>query len=205
MPTPPTPSLTTNPGACPSMPPPPLPPPLPPPATTAASLPANPLFDQVTKRNTESFTAHAATKAAQCHAHGALPDPDCTPGVIMDISLDRICHEPTSVRRNVPNEVKKQVYAEYGYTSPQPAGKFEVDHFIPLALGGDNAVANLWPQPAKPVPGFHEKDRVELYLHNKVCSGEMTLAKARELITGNWVTVWDQINAGAGDDGEDAN
>jgi 5-methylcytosine-specific restriction endonuclease McrA len=31
---------------------------------------------------------------------------------------------------------------------PQQHGAFEVDHLIPLELGGDNVIANLWPEAA---------------------------------------------------------
>src|ERR1019366_5961663 len=57
---------------------------------------------------------------------------------------------------------------------PQATGAVEGDHLVPLELGGDNVIANLWPEPAEPHPGFHEKDRVENYLHRQVCSGAMS-------------------------------
>jgi hypothetical protein len=31
----------------------------------------------------------------------------------------------------------------------QPRGAYEVDHLIPLELGGDNVIANLWPEAAE--------------------------------------------------------
>ena len=67
----------------------------------------------------------------------------------------------------------------------------------PLELGGDNVIANLWPEPADPRPGFHEKDFVENYLHRQVCSGAMSLADAQREIASDWLAVWRQIE-GAG-------
>jgi 5-methylcytosine-specific restriction endonuclease McrA len=44
--------------------------------------------------------------------------------------------------RNVPVEMKREVYEEYGVTSHDP-GDYEVDHLIPLELGGSNSIKNL--------------------------------------------------------------
>jgi hypothetical protein len=78
----------------------------------------------------------------------------------------------------------------------------QVDHFIPLELGGDNTIENLWAEPASPKPGFHEKDHVEDYLHKQVCSSAMTLDEAQKAITTDWLSVWKKMNSG-GDDGEE--
>jgi hypothetical protein len=51
----------------------------------------------------------------------------------------------------------------------------EIDHLIPLELGGSNDVKNLWPQPQDPRPGSFEKDSLENDLHHRVCNGEMSL------------------------------
>jgi hypothetical protein len=71
------------------------------------------------------------------------------------------------------------VYAEYGIVS-YTTGKYEVDHLISLELGGSNDISNLWPEAASPQPGFHEKDKVENYLHDQVCSGVISLAQAQQ-------------------------
>jgi hypothetical protein len=58
------------------------------------------------------------------------------------------------------------------------------------------------------VPGFHEKDRVENFLHKQVCSGAMRLADAQRQIATDWIAVWRRIEGqapttdGGGDDGE---
>jgi hypothetical protein len=84
--------------------------------------------------------------------------------------------------------MKKQVYAEYSISYPQPSGSYEVDHFIPLELGGSNDIANLWPELANPQPGFHQKDLVETALHNEVCKAHtMMLEEAQRVIATDWV------------------
>ncbi len=129
-----------------------------------------------------------------CHVRGALPDPACTPGASMTDDLSVICRQSTSARRDVGEAEKRLVFEEYGIPFPQPRGAYEVDHFIPLELGGSNDISNLWPEAAKPTPGFHEKDKVENYLHRQACSGSMSLQQARQEITSNWLQVYDQIH-----------
>lgn len=110
----------------------------------------------------------------------------------MGISVDVVCKSSTKGRRAVTTEMKNQVFGDYGITS-HPGGAFEIDHFIPLELGGSNDISNLWPQSANPVPGFHEKDKVETALHDEVCKAHtMTLEEAQRLIATDWLTYYDQ-------------
>jgi len=95
--------------------------------------------------------------------------------------------------RNVPYSEKDQAYAEYGIYH-HSSGQYEVDHLIPLELGGSNSIANLWPEPAEPRPGFHEKDKVENKLHDQICSGAISLATAQSEIAHNWLAVYNKMN-----------
>ena len=131
------------------------------------------------------------TKTSGCVASGGLPDSACTPGAIFpDATKDKICQSgyATSVR-NVPTSEKDAVYAEYGIASHSP-GQYEVDHLVSLELGGSNDISNLWPELASPTPGFHQKDQVENYLHDQVCSGAIPLATAQQEIATNWLSVY---------------
>jgi hypothetical protein len=134
------------------------------------------------------------SKTEGCVAHDALPDSACTPGdVLPNVTADQIC-QPGYAKsvRNVPTSEKDQVYAEYDISSHH-AGEYEVDHLVSLELGGSNDISNLWPELADPRPGFHEKDKVENYLHDQVCSGAMSLADAQQQIATNWMGVYDQM------------
>jgi hypothetical protein len=138
--------------------------------------------------NASEFMPAGKTKDAGCVADGKLPDHNCTPGAVMGLSVEEICSTTTGPRRNVTEATKKQVFEEYGLTVPQARGAFEVDHFIPLELGGSNDISNLWPEPANPTPGFHQKDLVENFLHKQVCTAKtMTLAEAQRTIAGDWL------------------
>jgi hypothetical protein len=120
------------------------------------------------------------------------PNPELTPGdVYTNITSQDVCESGYSGRvRNVPASEKKKVYQEYGISYPQPEGAYEVDHFISLELGGSNDIKNLWPEPANPTPGFHEKDKVENYLHKQVCDGKMSLGEAQDKIRNDWYAVY---------------
>ena len=107
--------------------------------------------------------------------------------------------------RNVPVSLKSKVYAAYGIKKRRP-GQYEVDHLVSLQLGGSNDIANLWPELADPKPGFHEKDRVENWLHDQVCDGKMSLRDAQIKIATNWLAVYNslpsQFNGSDSDDSD---
>jgi len=134
------------------------------------------------------------TKTSDCVSQNALPDTACSPGAIFaDVTKDQICVPGYSKSvRDVPDSVKNQVFAEYGISS-HTTGEYEVDHLISLELGGSNGIANLWPEPAEPRPGFHEKDKVENYLHKQVCDGAMSMADAQYIIATDWLSVYKQM------------
>jgi hypothetical protein len=115
---------------------------------------------------------------------GQLPDPACTPGsVITQATVARICQPGYSQRvRDVPAALKQEVYAGYGIAG-HSFGQYEVDHLVPLEVGGSNSIANLWPEVA---PGYGEKDRVENELHAAVCSGAIGLRAAQVRIARDW-------------------
>ncbi len=125
-------------------------------------------------------------------AHAVLPDPKLTPGdVFVGATKDDICTPGwASEHRHVTESDRDRVYAEYRRT--RGPGCCEIDHLVPLELGGSNDIKNLWPQPDEPRPGDAEKDQLENTLHELVCKGEMPLADAQKCIESNWVTCWEK-------------
>ena len=141
-----------------------------------------------------SATLGHRTKTSGCEAHGGLPDSACTPGAIFpNATVGEICTSGyASSVRNVPYSLAQQVYAEYGIFHHY-SGQYEDDHLVALELGGSNDIANLWPEAASPTPGFHQKDEVENYLHDQVCSGAMSLKEAQHQIATNWLAVYNRM------------
>jgi len=82
------------------------------------------------------------------------------------------------------------VFERYGNAWPPPQGAFELDHLIPLVLGGDNSEANLWPQPAGPGPSFRDKDALEVRLAWLVCVKGLPLVEAQHRIATDWIAAW---------------
>lgn len=146
-------------------------------------------------------------KTSGCQASGGLQDKACTPGAIFsDATKTKICVPGyASSVRNVPVSLKSKVYAAYGIKKRRP-GQYEVDHLVSLQLGGSNDIANLWPELAEPKPGFHEKDRVENWLHDQVCKDKMSLRDAQIKIATNWLAVYSslpsQFNGSDSDDSD---
>lgn len=135
------------------------------------------------------------TKTSGCVSQNGLPDAACTPGAVVGVTKEQVCLPGYSTTvRDVSERVKNEVFAEYGITS-HTAGEYEVDHLVSLELGGSNDVANLWPEPADPRPGFHEKDKVENYMHAQICNGSMSLQDAQMQIAGNWLAVYQRLPA----------
>lgn len=137
--------------------------------------------------------ATAATPPAAV-AGAVLPNSRLTPGeVFPGVTAAQVCVSGyASSVRNVAHEQYVAAYAAYGIPYPEPAGTYELDHLVPLELGGDNSDLNLWPEPASPVPGFHQKDDLENYLHAEVCAGRMSLSDAQRGIASNWALLYQE-------------
>jgi hypothetical protein len=69
----------------------------------------------------------------------------------------------------------------------------ELDHLVPLELGGSNDITNLWPEVGK-VP--NPKDKVEDALKRAVCAGQVSLAAAQNAIAANWLTAEARLRIG---------
>ena len=116
-----------------------------------------------------------------------------TPGATFNVSSSVICVPGYAARfRDVSEADKLAVYAKYGVSS-HPTGKYEIDHLIPLELGGSNAIANLWPELNDHPTGYlNSKDFLENRLHQLVCSGADALGALQRAIASNWVEAYDR-------------
>ena len=132
----------------------------------------------------------SSTKAGPAYVY---PNPTLTPGAVLTTDASTICTPGyASSVRDVSTATKKQVYAEYGVSYPQPLGAYEVDHFIPLEIGGSNDITNLWLEPATPTPGFHQKDQFENFEHGQVCNGTISAAEAQRRMVSDWYLYWQE-------------
>lgn len=137
-----------------------------------------------------------------------LPDANLTPGVTRDVTKETLCTSSTKLFRHTSAQTKAQAYLKYGL-APKHAAEctgvghscYEVDHLIPLEIGGADVEDNLWPQEYEVVPadpswqknGAHKKDSLENRLHKEICAGAITMQEAQTCISTNWVECYDKV------------
>jgi hypothetical protein len=137
--------------------------------------------------------------------HGQLPDPRCTPGSIdPDVThadiRSTICKKGWTGTVRPPESQTERfkyhvAYPAYGTSRSE---RTELDHLVPLELGGSNDATNLWPEyPPTPNP----KDKVENALNAAVCEGRVSLTAAQDAIAANWFTAEKKLGLGGGGGG----
>lgn len=149
---------------------------------------------------TRQQVAGTVPTAGSCHFRKAadgklLPDPACTPGAT-DTRVTQGDIASTICKAGYTAEVRPVVQeTDHGkYLLMRAYGthaKNELDHLVPLELGGSSNLQNLWPEPG-PIP--NAKDKVETELRDMACAGVwygkpyLPLAVAQRLIRTNWTT-----------------
>ena len=125
-------------------------------------------------------------------AQTAVPDPTITPGAVRTTDVDEICSTGTKQLRHWDRQRDDSIMVEYGLPAgPHP--DFEIDHLIPLGIGGADNVANLWPEPRRsiePVWNAETKDRLEWKLRDLVCSGQLDVVEAQKEIAEDWTAAY---------------
>lgn len=142
---------------------------------------------------TVAFAACACAADYVTNSVGVLlPDPVVTPGVVRTTDAKEICAQSfrTKPFRKTTQAMKKAVCAAYGVKRCPHAGTLELDHLCPLELGCADDIRNLWPEPASPAPGYHQKDTLENFLKSEVCAGHLALETAQRQIMTDWYSAW---------------
>lgn len=137
-----------------------------------------------------------------------IPDPRCTPGGINPTVTLSVMRDPAWRTRCIRDceesqSSKHAAYRWYQLQSPQHnSGRnqvCELDHLVPLELGGADGMGNIWPEcgpDGAPLAdrNFKIKDRVENYLADEVKSGRMPLDAAQRGIAEDWTQYLDAAN-----------
>ena len=119
-----------------------------------------------------------------------LPNAKITPGYMRDVSVHELCTTSTSLVRNVPESLKKDIFRNYGMNGNDRSvckEGYEIDHLVSLELGGANDGRNLWPQSYCGENNAHKKDKLENELHRQICLGKMNIIDAQMCIKTDWV------------------
>jgi hypothetical protein len=133
--------------------------------------------------------------AGPCVVHGALPDPHCTPGSVGPRPRGEVCvagfqamERPAGVEK-----AKTDAIRAYGLQNVD-RNTIELDHLVPLSIGGSNDASNLWPQVSDiPGAGFrNKKDAVEASIRAATCPvrgpPRVTLEAAQNAMAHDWTT-----------------
>ena len=161
--------------------------------STRAPAPAGLMVIDYTMTRPPTVTGTWAGKT--CHLSGRLPDPFCTPGSVAPRAREQVCVPGFSmqVRPTSSNADRAKTAALRAYGLQYVDRKtVELDHLVPLSLGGSNDVTNLWPERSDiPNAGFrNRKDAVEDKIHDAVCraGSRIALEDAQSALAHDWTT-----------------
>jgi hypothetical protein len=82
---------------------------------------------------------------------------------------------------SVTGRIKRALMRQHGYTDP--LSDYELDHFIPLSVGGSSNLSNLW---LEPIAEAKRKDADEATARRNVISGSWTLGQGQQYIRDRW-------------------
>ena len=161
-------------------------------ATAAAAAAGPPSPDLVGK----TILLAPKTKTSGCKL-GANPDRRCSPGAIYSkLTKAVLCAGSFRPRSTfyVPESEKHAVQVEYGLAPKSYWPTIEIDHIVPLEIGGSNDIANLFPERVDALPaGYHSKDLLENALKTLVCAGAMNIEVAQRRIAANWQALYKSV------------
>ena len=137
-------------------------------------------------------SAGAAVEAPSSSPAAIVPDPTLTPGAARTTEASEICAHGTRELRHWSRERDDRIMAEYGLPAgPHP--DYEVDHLIPLGIGGADDDRNLWPEPRRSIEPYwnaERKDDLEWRLRELVCSGALPVTQAQRAIAEDWTEAY---------------
>jgi hypothetical protein len=156
-------------------------------ASAATASPALKSFHDARK-----VTYSIRLKTCAFRDKGKLPDAKCTPGSLLaGVSQKNIkstiCKKGWTSTIRPPESQTSHAKFDVAYPAyhVKHSAVSELDHLVPLELGGSNDITNLWPELGK-VP--NPKDAVENTLKRDVCAGKVSLAAAQLAIATDWIT-----------------
>lgn len=106
-----------------------------------------------------------------------LPPPEA-PGVVASTDVNEVCGRVggqtySQRHRQTTPEMKREAHRGIVHCG-------EIDHRLPLSLGGADDVQNLWCEPEDGAWNFRVKDRLEVFVWDAVCHRHtMTLAEGQ--------------------------
>ena len=141
------------------------------------------------------FIAAAAIIGVPSFAAAQLPSSFQTPGNKSKASEAQVCAADFAASvKPIAKWQRDQALERYGKRPEDFTG--ELDHLIPISLGGTNDPDNLWPLPANKDMGPAQKQELDLKLHELVCAKTVKLKDAQDAIKKDWVKAYTQYVKG---------
>jgi hypothetical protein len=142
-----------------------------------------------------SFAATVVAVGVPTLAVAQLPSSFQTPGNKSKANEAQVCAADYEASvKPIAKWQRDQAIERYGRRPEDFTG--ELDHLIPLSLGGTNDPDNVWPMPPSKIMGPEQKKELDLKLHQLVCDKTLKLKDAQDAIKKDWVKAYNQYVRG---------
>ena len=133
--------------------------------------------------------AAACVLALPAGAAAQLPKSYNTPGATVKAGHAQICAADfaTSVKP-VAGWQRTTALERYGLRPESFSG--ELDHLVPVSLGGSNDPDNLWPFHANGSFTLDAKNALAAKLRDQVCAGKLSLKEAQDAFKKDWTKAY---------------
>jgi hypothetical protein len=138
--------------------------------------------------------------ATPAFAFDTRPNPNLTGGSVRIDGHDAnaACGQSKAHRGSMSHARRDEILAEYGLP-PGDHPDYEIDHLIPLCVGGSDDPSNLWPEPRRsiePIWNAEAKDRLERRMCEMVCAGQLDIGTAQEAFAKDWIAAYQKYYQG---------
>jgi hypothetical protein len=136
----------------------------------------------------------AGVHAAPTLAFDVRPNPNLTSGSVRIDGHDArsACGQSKAHRGSMTHPRRDEILTRYGLP-PGDHPDYEIDHLIPLCLGGSDDPSNLWAEPRRSIEpkwNAEAKDRLERLMCDMVCNGHLDIGNAQEAFAKDWIAAY---------------
>ena len=131
----------------------------------------------------------ASVMALPAVAMAQLPNNMYTPGKADKVDVKQLCAADASAKP-VADWQRNEALTRYGV---RPEGfNGEIEHLVPVSLGGTNDPDNLYPFHAQGEYTLDAKQRLAAKLRELVCDGKVSLKQAQDVFKKDWTKGYKQ-------------
>lgn len=135
--------------------------------------------------------ALASVVALPAIGRAQLPSRQYTPGAAAKVDVKRLCSTDfVGSAKSIAKWQREEALSRYGIRPESFAG--EVEHLIPVSLGGSNDPDNLFPFHASGEYTLDAKNQLGDRLRQLVCDGKVSLKAAQDAFKRDWTKAYKQ-------------